>query len=89
MSVGLPVVLRRRTGGRLMPNYDFRCSGDCGRTVEVSLSMSEINTDNTCPTCGSFRITCPTCGAPMDRIFTPPAISFKGAGFYSTDNRAG
>jgi predicted nucleic acid-binding Zn ribbon protein len=28
---------------------------------------------------------CTTCGAPVQRVFHPVAIHFKGSGFYNTD----
>jgi len=30
---------------------------------------------------------CPQCGGKARRLVRPPAIIFKGPGFYSTDNR--
>ncbi len=30
---------------------------------------------------------CPNCGSMARRLFSAPAIIFKGPGFYSTDNR--
>jgi len=32
--------------------------------------------------------TCPTCGGDLRKVFGNIAISFKGTGFYSTDNRS-
>jgi putative FmdB family regulatory protein len=29
--------------------------------------------------------TCQVCGAPVQRVFHPVAVHFKGSGFYSTD----
>ena len=29
--------------------------------------------------------TCEECGAPVERVFRPVAVHFKGSGFYSTD----
>ena len=28
---------------------------------------------------------CPECGAPVERVFHPVAVHFKGSGFYTTD----
>jgi putative FmdB family regulatory protein len=28
---------------------------------------------------------CPTCGSPVHKLFSSPAIQFKGSGFYITD----
>ena len=36
--------------------------------------------------------TCQTCEAPVERVFHPVAVHFKGSGFYTTDygrNRSG
>ena len=30
---------------------------------------------------------CPVCGGELRKVFAPPAISFKGSGFYATDHR--
>ncbi len=48
-----------------------------------------------CPTCGRFEVIrkfsdspleeCPTCGKPITKLFSAPAIQFKGAGWYVTD----
>ena len=29
--------------------------------------------------------TCQECGAPVERVFHPVAVHFKGSGFYTTD----
>jgi predicted nucleic acid-binding Zn ribbon protein len=29
---------------------------------------------------------CPECGGDLRKVFTAPAISFKGSGFYATDH---
>jgi putative FmdB family regulatory protein len=55
-----------------MPIYDYRCEN--GHTVEV---MHGIN---------DKPITeCEVCGAPVQRVFHPVAVHFKGKGFYNTD----
>jgi putative FmdB family regulatory protein len=48
-----------------------------------------------CPTCGRFEVIrkfsdsplneCPTCGKPITKLFSAPAIQFKGAGWYVND----
>jgi putative FmdB family regulatory protein len=48
-----------------------------------------------CPKCGRFErvqkfsdpllSTCPTCGQPVEKLLSPPAIQFKGSGWYVTD----
>jgi putative FmdB family regulatory protein len=55
-----------------MPIYEYRCSN--GHTFEVSQSMSDDPVE-----------TCEQCGAPVERVFHPVAVHFKGSGFYSTD----
>jgi putative FmdB family regulatory protein len=55
-----------------MPVYEYRC--DNGHTFEVIQRMS----DDPVATCG-------TCDAPVQRVFHPVAVHFKGSGFYTTD----
>ena len=55
-----------------MPIYEYRCPN--GHEFEVFQSMSEDPVS-----------TCQECGAPVERIFRPVAVHFKGSGFYTTD----
>jgi putative FmdB family regulatory protein len=55
-----------------MPIYEYRC--DRGHTFEVMQRMTDD------PLTG-----CSTCGAPVQRVFHPVAVHFKGSGFYNTD----
>jgi putative FmdB family regulatory protein len=55
-----------------MPIYEYRC--DNGHTFEVMQRMSD-----------DALTTCSECGAPVQRVFHPVAIHFKGSGFYNTD----
>ena len=55
-----------------MPIYEYRC--DNGHNFEVMQRM----TDDT-------LTECTICGAPVQRVFHPVAIHFKGSGFYNTD----
>jgi putative FmdB family regulatory protein len=55
-----------------MPIYEYRC--EQGHTFEV---MQRITDDP--------LSSCQTCSAPVQRIFHPVAVHFKGSGFYSTD----
>ena len=55
-----------------MPIYEYRC--DNGHTFEVIQSMSDDPVS-----------TCEECGAPVERVFHPVAVHFKGSGFYTTD----
>jgi putative FmdB family regulatory protein len=58
-----------------MPIYEYRCEN--GHTFEVTQSMSDDPVE-----------TCEECGAPVERVFHPVAVHFKGSGFYSTDYAA-
>ncbi len=60
-----------------MARYDYRCTS-CGNVFEVEHPMSERP-----------EINCPTCGQPAERVFNASGISFKGSGFYNTDQRGG
>ena len=55
-----------------MPIYEYRCEN--GHEFEVFQSMSEDPVTS-----------CEVCGAPVERIFRPVAVHFKGSGFYTTD----
>lgn len=60
-----------------MPNYSFRCA-DCGMEFERWFSFHEEIRD----------VVCPNGHTNVERMLRPPAIIFKGSGFYVTDNRA-
>src|SRR4051794_41337201 len=55
-----------------MPIYEYRCEN--GPLFEV---MQRITADPV--------TTCQDCGAPVQRVFHPVAVHFKGSGFYNTD----
>jgi putative FmdB family regulatory protein len=55
-----------------MPIYEYRC--DNGHTFEVMQRMTD----------DPVQI-CTTCEAPVQRVFHPVAVHFKGKGFYNTD----
>jgi putative FmdB family regulatory protein len=55
-----------------VPIYEYRCRN--GHTFEVKQSMSD-----------DAIATCQECGAPVERVFHPVAVHFKGSGFYTTD----
>jgi putative FmdB family regulatory protein len=55
-----------------MPIYEYRC--DQGHTFEVLRRMTDEPLS-----------TCQTCSAPVEQVFHPIAIHFKGSGFYNTD----
>ena len=57
-----------------MPLYEYRCER-CRKTTEVIQSFSEK----------PLRI-CPHCGErALKKLLSPPAIQFKGSGWYVTD----
>ena len=55
-----------------MPIYEYRC--DRGHKFEVIQRMTDEPVS-----------TCTTCDAPVQRVFHPVAVHFKGKGFYNTD----
>jgi putative FmdB family regulatory protein len=55
-----------------MPIYEYRC--ERGHTFEVMQPMTE-----------DPLTSCSTCDAPVQRVFHPVAVHFKGSGFYTTD----
>jgi putative FmdB family regulatory protein len=55
-----------------MPIYEYRC--ERGHTFEVMQRM----TDDPLTVCEEH-------GAPLQRVFHPVAVHFKGSGFYNTD----
>jgi putative FmdB family regulatory protein len=55
-----------------MPIYVYRCPN--GHEFEVFQNMSEDPVTE-----------CRECGAPVERVFQPVAVHFKGSGFYTTD----
>ncbi|MGB0094464.1 MAG: FmdB family zinc ribbon protein [Solirubrobacteraceae bacterium] len=55
-----------------MPIYEYRC--EQGHTFEVMQRMADDPV-----------MSCQTCSAPVERVFHPVAVHFKGSGFYNTD----
>ncbi|MGZ8667318.1 MAG: FmdB family zinc ribbon protein [Solirubrobacterales bacterium] len=55
-----------------MPIYEYRCNN--GHNFEVFQSMADDPVTS-----------CEECGAPVERVFHPIAVHFKGSGFYTTD----
>ena len=55
-----------------MPIYEYRCEN--GHLFEVLQKMTD-----------SPVTACEQCGAPVQRVFHPVAVHFKGSGFYNTD----
>jgi putative FmdB family regulatory protein len=57
-----------------MPTYEYVCKS-CGHLFEIVQSMRDDTLTE-----------CPECGGELRKVFAPPAISFKGSGFYATDH---
>ena len=55
-----------------MPIYEYRCAK--GHTFEQMQRMTDDPLTK-----------CEVCGAPVQRVFHPVAVHFKGSGFYNTD----
>jgi putative FmdB family regulatory protein len=55
-----------------MPIYEYRCEN--GHLFEVMQKIADPPVT-----------ACTTCGAPVQRVFHPIAVHFKGSGFYNTD----
>ena len=55
-----------------MPIYEYRCEN--GHAFEVMRRISDAPLAE-----------CQVCGASVERVFRPPAVHFKGSGFYNTD----
>jgi putative FmdB family regulatory protein len=55
-----------------MPIYEYRC--ERGHTFEVMQRMTDDPV-----------MSCTRCDAPVQRVFHPVAVHFKGKGFYNTD----
>jgi putative FmdB family regulatory protein len=55
-----------------MPTYEYRCEND--HLFEVMQRMADDPLQS-----------CTICGSPVQRVFHPVAVHFKGSGFYNTD----
>jgi putative FmdB family regulatory protein len=55
-----------------MPIYEYRCEN--GHIFEVMQKMTDPPVES-----------CPDDGSPVERVFHPVAVHFKGSGFYNTD----
>ena len=60
-----------------MPMYEYECL-TCGIRFERRQHFND-----------PLLQQCPECCGKVRRVFSPPAIVFKGSGFYVTDNRSG
>jgi putative FmdB family regulatory protein len=57
-----------------MPTYQYICR-DCDHEFDAVQSMRD-----------DPLTVCPSCGGTLRKVYAPPAISFKGSGFYATDH---
>ena len=64
----------RRYTRRAMPTYEYVCKS-CGHLFEIVQSMRHDPLRE-----------CPECGGELRKVFSPPAITYKGSGFYATDH---
>jgi putative FmdB family regulatory protein len=55
-----------------LPTYEYRCRN--GHTFEVMQRMAD-----------DPITVCEVCDEPVERVFHPVAVHFKGSGFYATD----
>ena len=56
-----------------MPLYEYECQ-KCGNRFELIQGYDAAETQK-----------CPKCGGKAARVLAPPAIQFKGSGWYVTD----
>jgi len=56
-----------------MPLYEYKCL-TCGYSLEVIQKINEPRLKK-----------CPKCGGLLKKILSPPALQFKGSGWYITD----
>ncbi len=56
-----------------MPIYEYKCK-ECGESVELIQSVNDAPVTK-----------CEKCGGEMSKVLSPPAIQFKGSGWYVTD----
>ena len=56
-----------------MPIYEYQCK-QCSERHEIIQRFSDPPLE-----------ICPKCGGEMKKLFSSPAIQFKGSGFYKTD----
>lgn len=60
----------------MMPRYEYECR-QCRQRLEAVQSYSAPPLTE-----------CAACGGELRRLIAPPAIIFRGPGFYTTDHRA-
>jgi putative FmdB family regulatory protein len=57
-----------------MPTYSYACK-NCGHEFNVQQSFNEATLTE-----------CPECKGPLRKVFGQVGVTFKGSGFYKTDN---
>jgi putative FmdB family regulatory protein len=68
-----------------MPTYDYLCT-TCDLRFEAHQSFS----DDTFTVCSQAPVTCPKAGdGVLRKVYGNVGLTFKGSGFYKTDNRSG
>lgn len=56
-----------------MPLYEYRCD-DCAEVCEILQKITDPPPS-----------ACESCGGSLSKLISPPAIKFKGSGFYIND----
>lgn len=56
-----------------MPLYEYKCKS-CGSSFEIIQKVSETPLQK-----------CIKCGGKLEKVISPPALQFKGNGWYVTD----
>lgn len=56
-----------------MPIYEYQCK-KCHHRFEKIQKFSDPHVKK-----------CPECGGPLEQLISPPAVQFKGSGWYVTD----
>jgi putative FmdB family regulatory protein len=56
-----------------MPIYEYQCR-KCHHRFEKIQKFSDPHVKR-----------CPECGGPLEQLISPPAVQFKGSGWYVTD----
>jgi putative FmdB family regulatory protein len=56
-----------------MPLYEYKCK-KCHHRFEKIQKFSDPHVKK-----------CPECGGPVEQLLSPPAVQFKGSGWYVTD----
>lgn len=60
----------------MSPRYDYQCD-ECLKCYEIIHNFDDVRS-----------LDCEECGGMLFKVFTPPAVHFKGSGFYSNDKSA-